>query len=381
MSLPDPASRIAAWQAQAGRHDLPWQRTHDPYRIWLSEIMLQQTQAATVIPYYERFLGRFPDVRTLADAPLDAVLQAWAGLGYYARARNLHRCAQVLRDDHGGQFPDSAVALAELPGIGRSTAAAIAAFAHEERTPILDGNVRRVLARYLALEGDPTSARTMQTLWRHAQAWLDAAPASLDMRAYTQGQMDLGATVCTRGTPDCDRCPLAPDCAARLRGLQNVLPTPRVRREQPRHRCWLLITECQDHIWLQRRPDAGIWGGLWAPPIFPDRAALEAACVPLAGPVQNLAAIEHVFTHFRLLLQPVRLRLAGPPPKFLALSAMPAQHPKPGASRRGANPAVIPPDAGLSSWISIDTLADTGMPAPIARLLLSLYERIARSSG
>ena len=373
MSAADPASRIAAWQLQAGRHGLPWQRTRDPYRIWLSEIMLQQTQAATVIPYYQRFLERFPTVAALADAPADAVLQAWAGLGYYARARNLHRCAQAIRDRHAGQFPRSAAELESLPGIGRSTAAAIAAFAYGERAPILDGNVRRVLARYLALEGDPGTTAMMRALWMHAQAWLDRAPADLDMQAYTQGQMDLGATICTRSRPDCPRCPLAADCAARRLGLQDALPSPRARRAQARHHCWMLILECEGHLWLQRRPDAGIWGGLWALPTFDDRPALDAACARLptaAESLQALAGVEHVFTHFRLLMQPARLQLPGPCAGIrLAQDSEPASL----ATQQPRNPAVIPAQAGESAWIPIARLREIGLPAPLSRLLLGLY--------
>lgn len=344
----DAASRIAAWQRRAGRHGLPWQRTRDPYRIWLSEIMLQQTQAATVVPYYERFLALFPTVVDLADAPQDAVLRAWAGLGYYARARNLHRCAQVLRDEHGGRFPATAAELARLPGIGPSTAAAVAAFAYGERAPILDGNVRRVLARYFAVEGDPAAARTVRRLWEHARALIDAAPAGLDMAAYTQGQMDLGATICTRTRPDCARCPLAPDCQARIRNRQDELPTPRARRAQPLRHCWMLIAECDGRVLLERRPDTGIWGGLWTLPQFEDAAALEAACAGLAaaGTPLALAAIDHVFTHFRLRIQPCWLRLPGAAPT---------------AAGEGR------------AWAPIGNLDAHGMPAPVARLLAGLY--------
>ncbi|MGB6242249.1 MAG: A/G-specific adenine glycosylase [Castellaniella sp.] len=374
MHASDPASRIAAWQKQSGRHGLPWQHTRDPYRIWLSEVMLQQTQAATVIPYFLRFLEKFPTVTALADAPADAVLQAWAGLGYYARARNLHRCAQLVRDAHGGQFPPDAASLETLPGIGRSTAAAIAAFAHGERAPILDGNVRRVLIRYLALAGDPGSTAMTRALWTHAQAWLDQAPDHLDMRAYTQGQMDLGAAICTRSRPDCLRCPLTADCAARQQGLQDTLPNPRPRRTQALHSCWMPIIECEDHLWLQRRPADGIWGSLWALPTFDDRATLDTLCPqrPAASQIQTLATIEHVFTHFRLLIQPVRIQLQGP------LSAHPipitaAPDPAPGKPARTRNPAVIPNQSGESTWVPLTQLPNIGQPAPLSRLLLGLY--------
>jgi A/G-specific adenine glycosylase len=372
----DPASRIAAWQRQAGRHHLPWQGTRDPYRIWLSEIMLQQTQAATVIPYYERFLARFPTVSALADAPADTVLQAWAGLGYYARARNLHRCAQVIRDQYGGRFPTRAAELETLPGIGRSTAAAIAAFSAGERAAILDGNVRRVLTRYLALDGDPASTAMIRALWSEAQAWLDRAPPDLDMRAYTQGQMDLGATICTRGRPDCPRCPLQADCAAHRLGLQDTLPAPRARRSQPSHSCWMLVLECGGRLWLQRRPASGIWGGLWSLPAFGDRAALEALCagLPAGGPGEALAAFEHVFTHFRLRMQPVRLRLGGPPPAIQDVLALAPPEPAADGGHAPRNPAAIPAQAGESAWVPVRELQDLGMPAPLSRLLLALYQ-------
>lgn len=349
----DAASRIAAWQRRAGRHGLPWQHTRDPYRIWLSEIMLQQTQAATVVPYYTQFLALFPTVTDLADAPQDTVLRAWAGLGYYARARNLHRCARALRDTHGGHFPATAAELAQLPGIGPSTASAIAAFAYGERTPILDGNVRRVLARYFAVEGDPASTRTGRQLQAHAQSLIDAAPAGLDMVAYTQGQMDLGATVCTRSRPDCARCPLAPDCQARIQGRQHELPSPRARRAQPLRHGWMLIAQCADRVLLQRRPDSGIWGGLWSLPQFEDETALKAACARLSAdsPPQALAAIDHVFTHFRLRIQPCWLRLPGSVP-----------------GQVGADQA----------WAPIEALDAHGMPAPIARLLAGLYGDTSR---
>ncbi|MGB6006552.1 A/G-specific adenine glycosylase [Castellaniella sp.] len=380
MAATDPASRIAAWQRQSGRHGLPWQHTRDPYRIWLSEIMLQQTQAATVIPYYQRFLDSFPSVVALADAPADAVLRAWAGLGYYARARNLHRCAQAIRDRHAGQFPRSAAELETLPGIGRSTAAAIAAFAYGERAPILDGNVRRVLARHLALQGDPGATATLRALWAHAQAWLDRAPADLDMQAYTQGQMDLGATICTRSRPDCPRCPLAADCAARQQGLQNTLPSPRVRRAQARHCCWMLIMECEDHLWLQRRPDTGIWGGLWALPTFDDQSALDAACAGLPAAsrgMQALAGIEHVFTHFRLLMRPVRVRAPGPRSAIRALADGGHVPLASSVKPQPRNPAVIPVYEGTSAWIPIAQLQEVGLPAPLSRLLLGLYPPVA----
>ncbi len=347
-AAPGAAQRIVQWQRRAGRHHLPWQGTRDPYRIWLSEIMLQQTQAATVIPYYQRFLDAFPDVLALADAPADAVMHAWAGLGYYARARNLQRCAQAVRDRHGGRFPREPEALAELPGIGPSTAAAIAAFAFGTRRPILDGNVRRVLARYFAVEGDPASGPVSRRLWVHAQAVLDAAPPDLDMRAYTQGQMDLGAMICTRRQPDCAQCPLADDCQARLQGRQHELPSPRVRRARPERDGLMLVVECAGRILLRRRPPAGIWGGLWSLPQFDTPDELRAACARHApgapGPLA-LACFDHEFTHFRLRIAPWLLRCGQPPGE-----------PAPG-----------------EAWIPVAELDRLGLPAPVARLLAGLY--------
>lgn len=349
------AQRIVEWQQCAGRHDLPWQHTRDPYRIWLSEIMLQQTQASTVIPYYLRFLEIFPDLSALAAAEQDVVMHAWAGLGYYARARNLLRCALMIMRDYDGHFPRTPEALAQLPGIGLSTAAAIAAFAFDVRQPILDGNVKRVLARYFGVEGHTSIRRVEQQLWDHARAVLEAAPAHLDMSAYTQGQMDLGAQVCTRHNPDCAQCPLSPDCYARLHASQHTLPTPRARRTLPERNCLMLILECQDHLLLQKQASPGIWGGLWSPPQFATLNALRAACVQMGvlddtidptPPLRKLAGITHVFTHFRLHIEPWWLRSQ--------------------ATRLSA-PAVG------QAWIPIDQLVRTGMPAPLMKLLSELY--------
>src|ERR1700739_3432699 len=218
------APRLITWQREHGRHDLPWQNTRDPYRVWLSEIMLQQTQVSTVIPYYARFLERFPDVAALAAAPLDDVMTLWAGLGYYSRARNLHRCAQAVVEARGGAFPSSVEALAELPGIGRSTAAAIASFAFGARATILDGNVKRVLARVFGGEGFPGEKKVENVMWLLAESLLPVNATDDDISAYTQGLMDFGATLCARGKPDCLRCPFAVDCVANVTGGQAELP-------------------------------------------------------------------------------------------------------------------------------------------------------------
>ena len=264
------ADALVAWQRTHGRHALPWQNTCDPYRVWLSEIMLQQTQVTAVLRYYDRFLARFPDVASLAAAPLDDVLALWSGLGYYSRARNLHRCAQTVVARHGGVFPASAAVLAELPGIGRSTAAAIASFCHDERVSILDGNVKRVLSRALAFDGDLAQPAQERALWDRATALLPTDRT--DMPAYTQGLMDLGATVCSRSKPDCLLCPLSGLCAARASGRMTDYPVRTRKLKRTRRENWCLWLQTADAVWLQQRPDSGIWAGLWSLPLFDDGA-------------------------------------------------------------------------------------------------------------
>jgi len=320
--LPAPrdfARRVIDWQAEYGRHGLPWQQAadapRDPYRVWLSEIMLQQTQVATVIPYYHRFLARFPTLAALAAAPLGDVLEHWAGLGYYARARNLHRCAQTLVADHGGAFPREAERIAELPGIGRSTAAAIAAFGFGERAAILDGNVKRVFARCFGIEGFTGTPAVEKRLWALAEALL---PAS-GVEAYTQGLMDLGATICTRGKPRCGDCPLGADCLARRDYRQDQLPTPRPKKTVPERQTTLLILDDGNSVLLERRPPTGIWGGLLAPPECAGTASAEEiarAAEALARrhgcrlqAVEALPPLTHSFTHFRLHIAPQRCRV------------------------------------------------------------------------
>ena len=307
------AARVVAWQAAHGRHDLPWQKTRDPYRIWLSEVMLQQTQVATVVPYYTRFTERFPDIASLAAAPLVEVLSLWAGLGYYARARNLHACARQVMERFAGRFPLDAQALAQLPGIGRSTAAAIAAFCAHAREPILDGNVKRVLARHFAVEGDLSSAAIERLLWDRAASLL---PAAADMPAYTQALMDLGATVCTRRAPKCDACPLARTCAARASGRAERLPDARRRRAVPARRAWALLALHEGRVLLQRRAPAGVWGGLYSLPQFDSVAALRRAATSVDGRprLRVLPPRRHAFTHFTLTLMPRRLDVHSPPP-------------------------------------------------------------------
>lgn len=307
-SIPGFAQVLIDWQTHHGRHGLPWQGTRDPYRIWLSEVMLQQTQVATVIPYYLRFLERFPDVAALAAAAPGEVAAAWAGLGYYSRAHNLHRCARKVVSEHGGQFPNSPEALATLPGIGRSTAAAIAAFAWDTRAAILDGNVKRVLCRYFAVEGFPDSPAVLRRLWDLAESLLPGA----DCGRYAQALMDLGATICIRRHPTCERCPLTAGCVARARGLIDHLPQPRPRRALAERQATFVLVTDGEGVLVERRPPGGIWGGLLVPPEGPPEAIL--AGLGMAGaPCRPLPAMRQTFTHFRLVATPVVCTVDGPP--------------------------------------------------------------------
>jgi A/G-specific adenine glycosylase len=341
----DLASRVIAWQRRHGRHDLPWQGTRDAYRIWLSEVMLQQTQVATVLDYYPRFLARFPDVATLAAASEDDVLALWSGLGYYSRARNLHRCARVVVADHAGRFPASASALAELPGIGRSTAAAIAAFAFGERAAILDGNVKRVLTRVLGFGDDLAVAAHERALWAQAEALLPAD----GIEAYTQGLMDLGATLCSARSPRCDACPVADGCVARLEGRPQRYPlkTRRTRRGQRANA--LLWLAQGDRLWLSRRPSKGVWASLWTLPLFDTPEALQPLLSAWPGHTETLPPIAHALTHFDWHLQPVRHAL----PKRLA------------AATRQRIETELP----AGRWFDLKDALEMGLPAPIRKLI------------
>jgi A/G-specific adenine glycosylase len=305
MSVRQPlAPRLIDWHARAGRHDLPWQKDRSAYRVWVSEIMLQQTQVATVIPYFERFMQKFPDVRALADAGIDEVLHLWTGLGYYARARNLHRAAQAIRDSHGGEFPVEFDLVVELPGIGRSTAGAILAQAHGARHAILDGNVKRVLSRHYGIDGAPDEAATLALLWQRAE---ENTPGA-DVATYTQAIMDLGATLCAR-KPRCADCPIAIDCRARAQGRQDQLPAPRRKRAERRQRRAVMLVARQDsRVLLIQRPPTGIWGGLWCLPEFNDAGAAQHFAnhqLALATATSALPDIEHSFTHFDLVITPL----------------------------------------------------------------------------
>lgn len=335
------AATLVEWQRHHGRHDLPWQ-TRDAYRVWLSEIMLQQTQVDTVIPYYARFLERFPDVASLAAAPLDAVLGLWSGLGYYARARNLHRAAQRVIDDHGGKFPRTAAQLAELPGVGRSTAAAIASFCFGERVAILDGNVKRVLCRHFAIEGFPGERAVEQKLWALAESLLPVR----EIEAYPQALMDLGATLCTRGKPRCADCPVKQTCLALNAERQADLPTPRPKKTVPQRACGVLLVKAGSAWLLEQRPASGIWGGLYSLPELAAGETAEACALRRLG-FAGLAfaageALRHSFTHFTLTLTPWRSELP----------AVPVQAMEPGLR-----------------WVDAEEIAALGLPAPIRRII------------
>jgi A/G-specific adenine glycosylase len=306
------SDRLLAWYQDHGRHDLPWQREVTSYRVWLSEVMLQQTQVTTVIPYFEQFVETFPDVRSLAAAPLDAVLHRWSGLGYYSRARNLHKTARIVAGEHAGEFPQTLEGLTALPGIGRSTAGAILALVHGLPVAILDGNVKRVLARYHAVEGWPGQAQVLRELWAMSERHVPPDNA----RDYTQAIMDLGATVCTRKHPRCSICPLHGDCAARHANRIASIPASRPKRKQPERRTYFLVIENgAGAILLQRRPPSGVWGGLWSCPEIADESELSERIASLgfrdATVRERMHVMAHGFTHFKLEIRPLRIDARG----------------------------------------------------------------------
>jgi A/G-specific adenine glycosylase len=307
----DFASRLIAWQRTHGRHDLPWQGA-DAYRVWLSEIMLQQTQVATVIPYYQRFVASFPTIAALAAATEEQVLAHWSGLGYYARGRNLHAAARIVEEKHHGKFPREFEQILELPGIGRSTAAAICALAWHERRAILDGNVKRVLARYCGIAGSPGDKSVETRLWQLAESLLP----DCDIAAYIQAQMDLGATLCVRSKPKCDRCPVQSDCVAFQHGRVSELPTPRLRKTMPERHATFLLLMHNNEILLEKRPGSGIWGGLLCPPQFEDEIAAGEWFVRNgmdSSHGKKLATFSHTFTHFKLHITPLQIQLSRKP--------------------------------------------------------------------
>ena len=352
---------VIRWQKQHGRHALPWQNTRDAYRIWLSEIMLQQTQVAAVIPYYQRFLQRFSEVQVLASSPIEDVMAHWSGLGYYTRARNLHRCAQRVVEQYGGVFPSDPELLADLPGIGRSTAAAISAFAYGTRAAILDGNVKRVFARVFGIEGYPGDKPVEDKLWQRAVALLPQD----DIEAYTQGLMDLGATLCTRGRPACTACPLSARCVALATDRVAELPVRKPKKAVPEKHTTMLVVTDGDEVLLEQRPGSGIWGGLLSLPeidlptitspeakidIFISATSAWGKC----GDHEPLQSFTHVFTHFKLHVTPYRLHLV----QRLPLAAQ-----------------------GAHVWYQADRLADAPLPAPVKKLLLAVLCRRDLLSG
>jgi A/G-specific adenine glycosylase len=343
---PADAARIGPalidWHSRSGRHDLPWQRDRTPYRVWVSEIMLQQTQVGTAIPYFERFISRFPDIVTLADAPVDEVLHLWTGLGYYARARNLHRAAQQVRDAHGGAFPTRFEEVAALPGIGRSTAGAILALACDQRHAILDGNVKRVLARHFGVDGFPGQAAVERRLWTLAADLLPQAPS---MPAYTQALMDLGATLCTTRKPRCMDCPVRSTCSAFAQGRVHELPAPRPTKAVPVRSAWWLVARAGERVLLRQRGAEGLWGGLWVPPAFDSAQALISAAQALGGAPAWLAPRRHGFTHYTLDYTPALLTLPAVPP----------------AAREPGE-----------DWVRVSELDQYALPAPVKRLLQDL---------
>jgi A/G-specific adenine glycosylase len=356
------AAALLAWFDAHGRKDLPWQRPATPYRVWVSEVMLQQTQVAVVIPYFERFMARFPDVATLAGADLDAVLHLWSGLGYYARARNLHRAARIIAAAHDAELPQAMDALTALPGIGRSTAGAIRSLAHGAREPILDGNCKRVLARCFAVSGWPGKGEVLAALWRCAERLTPHRRVG----AYNQAMMDLGATLCTRHAPACARCPLAARCLALHQGVPSAYPAPKPKRRQPvRRTCLALVVAPDGRLLLEQRPPSGVWGGLWVPPALTESAA-EAEGDALASTAADwcrqrlgsrVARLEmlpprrHSFTHFQLDIDAVLLHLA-------------------------AAPAVLA-DRPDVLWVTPARPGDLGLPAPVGRLLAEVAARLA----
>ena len=339
------ASRLIAWHRRDGRHDLPWQGTRDPYRIWVSEIMLQQTQVATVIPYYRRFLERFPDIATLAAAPLDEVLGRWSGLGYYSRARNLHRAAQSIVSEYRGRFPRDFDTVIRLPGIGRSTAGAICAFAYGARHAILDGNVKRVLARHYGIRGYPGERSVEADLWRKAAALLPRK----DIGLYTQALMDLGASICKRRRPSCAACPVVTACVAYQKGLTDALPAPRPKKPLPQRSTRMLVLEHAGKVLLEKRPASGVWGALWSLPEAEPGEDLGVACSTRFGVrvtrATKLPRLEHGFTHFRLSIEPWHLHVST-----LATRAAEPRH----------------------AWFTPEEASSAALPAPVRRILVEI---------
>ena len=337
----DFAQQLLSWFDDHGRHNLPWQDNRNAYRVWVSEIMLQQTQVATVIPYFERFMARFPQLSDLAAAPVDDVLALWTGLGYYSRARNLHKCAQVVTEQYQGDFPVDTQTLAQLPGIGPSTAAAIVSQAYNKPAAILDGNVKRVLTRIYAIEGWPGQKVIEQQLWELAKQ-LTPQQRNAD---YTQAIMDLGATICRRNKPLCVACPMQNNCQALAQDKVSELPTRKPKKDLPERQVWtLLLTDHQQNVQLYQRPHKGIWGGLWSLPEFASLEDLENHLALLGTTnFQPLPEVKHAFSHYKLTLHPYRVSL-------------PANH------------GYIQESTSLK-WYASQQIDTIGLPSPIKQIL------------
>ncbi|NEV62026.1 A/G-specific adenine glycosylase [Thiorhodococcus minor] len=348
----DFAQRLLHWRDRHGRTDLPWQRDRTPYRVWVSEIMLQQTQVAVVIPYFERFMARFPGLIELAEADLEGVLAHWSGLGYYARARNLHRAAREIRDQHGGCFPTDLAAVQALPGIGRSTAGAILSLACGQRHPILDGNVKRVLTRHFGIEGWPGKSDVLARLWGLAEGCTPAERVG----DYNQGMMDLGATICTRHRPACQDCPVGKSCLARAQGRQSELPAPKPPKALPtRATLMLAVRNADGEILMEQRPPTGIWGGLWSLPEVAAETTPEQWCLTHFGAkpsqVEMLPQRRHTFSHYRLIIQVAALRVETTPNAIGERSDL--------------------------RWEPIANAQQLGLPAPVSRILLEILNKSA----
>ncbi|WP_438970145.1 A/G-specific adenine glycosylase [Methylophaga sp.] len=338
------ADALLDWFDQFGRKDLPWQQSPTPYHVWLSEIMLQQTQVNTVIDYYLRFTKRFPDIHALAKAHQDDVLAHWSGLGYYARARNLHKTAQIVVSDFDGKMPDTLEALIALPGIGRSTAGAILTLAYHRRFPILDGNVKRVLARFDAIPGWPGNKQVETRLWQRAE---DLLP-DYRIANYIQAQMDLGATLCTRTKPDCPDCPMRSHCRAYALGAPTDFPGKKPKKNIPQRQThWLVLKNDTGEIFLEQRPQRGIWGGLWSFPEIEHLDDIDAVCQRRFQlkifQRQSLPSLQHIFSHFKLTIHPHLLdcKVSG----------------------------IADKDSG--NWYKIEDTLALGLPAPVKAFLQS----------
>ncbi|MCH1925176.1 A/G-specific adenine glycosylase [Shewanella sp. C32] len=352
------SQRIIEWYRQFGRTTLPWQQAKTPYKVWISEIMLQQTQVATVIPYFERFMARFTTVTELANADIDEVLHHWTGLGYYARARNLHKAAITIRDKFAGTFPDKFDDVVALPGVGRSTAGAILSLASGQHHAILDGNVKRVLTRHQAVQGWPGNAKVEQTLWQLAE---QLSPKQ-HIDQYNQAMMDIGATLCTRSKPACERCPVAIDCQAQRQGRQKDFPNKKPKKAIPSKSGFLLVLRQQQQILLQQRPPAGIWGGLWCFPEFSSAAALEARVAQLApnATLHALPPFRHTFSHYHFDIEPM----------LINVDDIDLSHIEAGLQGQQSDNNVMEPKPTL--WYNLAQPSRVGLAAATERIIASL---------